>query len=110
MMMCRVKDHTAFRCSNCKGEKHGAADRRCSYFIDKLTCIQKLNPDHKYKYFPTSDPKTWESKDDMETPNDQDTVQREEEQARGEQTEEQRGRDGRGMGRLAGRQPGEGGE
>lgn len=107
---CEVHDQAEFRCSNCKGEGHGAADRRCPYFIDKLTRIQKLNPEHKYRYFPTSDPKTWETKDSMEIyTNEQDATWGDQGQTRGGWTEVRRGRDGRGSGRLAGGQQGEGG-
>jgi hypothetical protein len=103
--VCEVQDQAAFRCSNCKGEGHGAADRRCPHFIDRLTRIQKLNPEHKYKYFPTSDPKTWETKDSMDMyTNEQDATWGDQGQTRGGWTEVRRGREGRGSGRLAGGQ------
>jgi hypothetical protein len=109
-MACEAQDQSKFRCSNCKGEGHGAADRRCPYFIDKLTRIQKLNPEHKYRFFPTSDPQTWETKDSMEMyTNEQDTTWGEQGQTRGGWTDVPRGREGRGTGRLAGGHQGEGG-
>jgi hypothetical protein len=102
-VMCDVQNQADFQCSNCKGEGHGAADRQCPYFIDKLAHIQKLNPEHKYKFFPTSDPKTWEMKDNMEMyTNEQDATW-------GGWTDVRRGREGRGAGRLAGGRQGEGG-
>lgn len=108
--VCEVRDQAAFRCSNCKGEGHGAADRRCPYFIDKLARIQKSNPEHKYRFFPTSDPKSWEMKDSMEMyTNEQDATWGDQGQMRGGWTDVRRGREGRGSGRLAGGQQGEGG-
>jgi hypothetical protein len=65
--MCRADDKSR-ACSNCKVERrqhwgHGAADRNCPSFKNKLQFALERNPEAKYKYFPTDDPLTWERMD-----------------------------------------------
>ncbi|KAJ7762505.1 hypothetical protein B0H16DRAFT_1311730, partial [Mycena metata] len=61
---CMVDDE-ARACANCRiakrpHEGHGAADRSCPVFIDKLQFALERNPDAKYPYFPTpDDPSSW---------------------------------------------------
>ncbi|KAJ6596044.1 hypothetical protein B0H10DRAFT_1828590 [Mycena sp. CBHHK59/15] len=61
---CQVND-TGCACANCMVAKHphrghGAADRNCPVFADKLQFALERNPDARYKYFPTDDPESWE--------------------------------------------------
>ena len=61
---CDMTDPNLFACYNCKGTSakgHGAADRQCPAFIEQLSTLQARNPETKYKYFPTNDPKSWET-------------------------------------------------
>jgi hypothetical protein len=104
-------DPSQFKCTNCKGDKakgHGAADRRCPHFLEKLAQIQARNPENRYRFYPTSDPKTWES---AEHPNqhlnNEDTTWPDRNQRQGGWMQENG--NGRGQGRLAGGAPGTGG-
>jgi len=61
---CTVTDPAKFRCVNCKGDTakgHGAADKRCPHFLEKLTQTQAQNTENRYHYFPTSNPQTREA-------------------------------------------------
>ncbi|KAJ7123396.1 hypothetical protein C8R44DRAFT_543311, partial [Mycena epipterygia] len=52
-------------CANCKNVKrphhgHGAADRACPVFVDKLQAWMERNPTARYPYFPVvGDPSSW---------------------------------------------------
>ncbi|KAJ7138922.1 hypothetical protein C8R46DRAFT_921775, partial [Mycena filopes] len=60
-----IADDEARACANCKTAKrphegHGAADRSCPVFIDKLQFTLERNPDAKYPYFPVEgDSSSW---------------------------------------------------
>lgn len=59
---CNITDMTSFCCSNCIGANakgHGAADRNCPAFKTETEKVHNRVLDNKYKYFPTSEPKTW---------------------------------------------------
>jgi hypothetical protein len=59
---CKVTKTTA-RCINCKNttdHNHYATDKDCPLFLAEIDKLQKRNPEHKYKFFPTEDPTTWE--------------------------------------------------
>ncbi|KAJ7123708.1 hypothetical protein C8R44DRAFT_620911, partial [Mycena epipterygia] len=61
---CMVSDAER-ACSNCRAAKrsyhgHGAADRGCPVFVDKLQYALERNPEANYRYFPTDNPDTWE--------------------------------------------------
>jgi hypothetical protein len=60
---CTVKDANQFKCANCKGQGHGAADRNCRIFREKLHMLHEKLSTYAYKFFPTSDPATWERTD-----------------------------------------------
>ncbi|KAJ7698935.1 hypothetical protein B0H17DRAFT_926896, partial [Mycena rosella] len=61
---CTVADEER-ACANCKAAKrlhmgHGAADRSCPVFTDKLQFSLERNPAAKYPYFPAvNDPSSW---------------------------------------------------
>ncbi|KAJ7706761.1 hypothetical protein B0H17DRAFT_845354, partial [Mycena rosella] len=60
---CKVRDEER-ACSNCRAAKrpfcgHGAADRLCPVFKDKLQFVLERNPEAKYRFFATDDPATW---------------------------------------------------
>jgi hypothetical protein len=62
---CTVGDNER-ACSNCRRARmqyqgHGAADRSCPFFTDKLQFSLECNPDAPFKYFLTRDPETWET-------------------------------------------------
>ena len=54
-------------CSNCKAVSngkhagHGVANRRCPIFLMKLDKMNKMRSENKYKFYCTSNPKTWET-------------------------------------------------
>jgi hypothetical protein len=106
--LCTATDPSAFKCTNCKAKGHGAADRKCPYFMEKLVQVQSRDPENKYRFFPTNDPKTWEL---IEAPAPQASSQN----VAGQAATQENGRgpqeygNKRGMGRLAGGRPGGGG-
>ncbi|KAJ7123910.1 hypothetical protein C8R46DRAFT_928082, partial [Mycena filopes] len=63
-VMCKVADD-ARACANCRNAKrehqgHGAADRACPVFTDKLQFSLERNPDARYPFFPVADdPSSW---------------------------------------------------
>jgi hypothetical protein len=66
---CNVTDTTQFSCSNCIGataKGHGAADRNCPAFRSETEKLHNRVPDNKYKYFPTSEEKTWKLLNDVD--------------------------------------------
>jgi hypothetical protein len=62
---CTVKDTNKFKCTNYKGQGHGAADRNCKIFREKLHALHEKFPTYAYRFFPMSDPATWEKTDGM---------------------------------------------
>ncbi|KAF8875636.1 hypothetical protein BD779DRAFT_1425881, partial [Infundibulicybe gibba] len=50
---------TNLHCANCGKDGHGTADRQCPYFIQRLKSFQNRDPETKFKYFPSNDPRTW---------------------------------------------------
>jgi hypothetical protein len=58
-------------CANCKiakrpHEGHGAADRSCPIFQDKLQFVLERNPEAKYPFFLIAeDPSTWVTHDEQ---------------------------------------------
>lgn len=57
---CKVEERGDFKCANCKAKGHGAADRNCPVFLAESNKIRTRNTDQLYRFFPTSDPTTWE--------------------------------------------------
>ena len=49
-----------FKCANCKARGHGAADRECPVFKEKLQLLHAKILNYTYRFFPTQDPGTWE--------------------------------------------------
>jgi Zinc knuckle len=47
------------RCANCQEGGHGAADRQCRVFKERLHQARDRDPDAKYRLFPTNNPSTW---------------------------------------------------
>ena len=47
------------RCANCLKDGHGAADRGCEIYRNKLAQIQARDLDSRFRLFPTNDPNTW---------------------------------------------------
>ena len=64
---CDEKERDLMVCSNCKtmgnGKQkgHGAADRRCPIFLDRMERMNKTRKENNYKFFCTTDPATWET-------------------------------------------------
>ncbi|KAF8800488.1 hypothetical protein BYT27DRAFT_7057547, partial [Phlegmacium glaucopus] len=62
---CQEVDQTVFECSNCKTANngkhggHGAVDRRCPVFLERVERVNRLCRENKYRFFCTADPKTW---------------------------------------------------
>lgn len=48
-------------CVNCKTPGHGAWDRSCPTFREKYAAFARNRPEDEYRYYPTSDPRTWET-------------------------------------------------
>jgi hypothetical protein len=68
---CKETNTANFACSNCTGTSakgHRAADRNCSAFKTELDKLHNRIPDNKYKYFPTSVPRTWCLLNEAENP------------------------------------------
>jgi hypothetical protein len=57
---CTVEKHTDFKCANCKVKGHGAADRECPVFKERMKTLHAKIPNYAYRFFPTKDPGTWE--------------------------------------------------
>ncbi|KAJ6525116.1 hypothetical protein B0H19DRAFT_1276208 [Mycena capillaripes] len=65
---CTIDEDRLRACPNCRAAKrphrgHGAADRTCPIFVEKLQFALERNPEPNYKFFLTDDPKTWERLD-----------------------------------------------
>jgi hypothetical protein len=56
---CKIDDRDNFKCSNCLESGHGAVDRRCKIFVEKLRQMKERVPETKYKLFPTNEPPMW---------------------------------------------------
>ena len=67
MSDCAEKDKESMECSNCKAvangkqKGHGAADRRCPIFLNRVDRMNKTWKENTYKYFCTANPVTWET-------------------------------------------------
>jgi hypothetical protein len=57
---CTVESLTDFRCANCKAKGHGAADRECPIFKERMKVLHDRIPNYAYRFFPMKDPSTWE--------------------------------------------------
>lgn len=57
---CQVTDEERFRCINCKRFGHATWSRQCPTFLAQVQKMQKRQPDHCFRFFPTEDPNTWE--------------------------------------------------
>jgi hypothetical protein len=57
---CKIDGKGNLKCANCNEAGHGAADRTCRVFKEKLQSTHERNPDAKYRLFPTSEPRTWD--------------------------------------------------
>ncbi|KAF8804013.1 hypothetical protein BYT27DRAFT_7073598, partial [Phlegmacium glaucopus] len=62
---CQEADQNAFECSNCKAADngkhagHGASDRRCPVFLERVDRMNQLCRENRYRFFCTADPSTW---------------------------------------------------
>lgn len=56
---CNVTEWAHYRCINCKENGHAAWDRKCPHFLAKRMQMEKLDPHNSFKYYPTTNPKTW---------------------------------------------------
>jgi len=63
-----MTDRAEYKCVNCKGTGHGAADRNFPIFIAKSRELQARANDVQYRFFPTADPATWEQEVDHTAP------------------------------------------
>lgn len=57
---CQVTDEAKFRCVNCKRSGHTTWSRQCPTFLAQVQKMQRRQPDHGFRFFPTEDPQTWE--------------------------------------------------
>ncbi|KAJ7037836.1 hypothetical protein C8F04DRAFT_1256745 [Mycena alexandri] len=56
---CSVTDAGPFACANCRVNGHAAVDRACPEFLKEQQKRRVRDPTIDYRYFPTSDPRTW---------------------------------------------------
>ncbi|KAF8806701.1 hypothetical protein BYT27DRAFT_7024691, partial [Phlegmacium glaucopus] len=62
---CTKTNQNTLECSNCQAKNngyakgHGAADRRCPVFLERVERMNKMHQENAYKYFCTTDPDTW---------------------------------------------------
>ena len=56
---CQAMREKPMRCANCLKDGHGAADRGCEIYRNKLAQIRARDPDSRFRLFPTNDPNTW---------------------------------------------------
>jgi hypothetical protein len=113
---CPVSDPKLLKCHNCRDKEtwpHTTADRRCPTFVAAVQKLHARTPDSRYRYFVTNDPATWELMPGKENndlySNIQDAMWQNGEDWRGGWTAARQSKAGRGFGRLAGGQWGEGG-
>jgi len=114
---CQETDQGTFTCSNCKtannGKQggHGASDRRCPVFLERVDRVNHLCRENKYRFFCTADPKTWETLEGGEVHrNFQDASWERDGNWQGGWTQGNTPHNqGGGQGRLAGGRRGEGG-
>lgn len=69
---CTAEDAGELKCANCMREGHGAGDRSCPIFKAKLVSMHAKIPGYAYRFFPTSDPSTWEKNEGTATEQTQD--------------------------------------
>ena len=107
--LCEENDKGKWECSNCrtagngKHKGHGAADRRCQIFLNRVDRMNKSRQENQYRFFCTTDPATWEtyeqrSNEGQHTPDSHGQNQAGDKQGRGG-----------ARGRLGGGKRGEGG-
>lgn len=64
---CEENSKDRWECSNCKAagngnhKGHGAADRRCPIFLNRVERMYTTRQENRYKFFCTNDPATWET-------------------------------------------------
>ncbi|KAJ3991137.1 hypothetical protein F5050DRAFT_1581920 [Lentinula boryana] len=102
---CQVTDQQLF-CTNCRKAGHGAASRDCPVFQGKLRERSKWDAERNYRLFVTKDPNTWGR---MNEPVQEDFNQRWRAKVSEKYNEWTTVQRGKGRGRLAGGEPGEGG-
>lgn len=76
---CDITDTSHFCCTNCTGSNakgHGAADRNCPAFKTEQEKLHNRIPDNKYKFFPTSAPRTWKLLNEPDFPTEPQQQQR----------------------------------
>ncbi|OSX55843.1 hypothetical protein POSPLADRAFT_1084323, partial [Postia placenta MAD-698-R-SB12] len=56
---CMVQSREDRFCVNCEMAGHGAWDRACPTFRAKYANFARNRPEDEYRYYPTSDPRTW---------------------------------------------------
>jgi hypothetical protein len=64
---CQVSETANLKCANCKASGHGAADRACPVFKEKARMLHAKIPNYEYRFFPTTDPHTWEKDSALQT-------------------------------------------
>lgn len=106
---CTITDTRHFHCANCQTDGHGAADRHCPAFLAQVQQMQEWTPENKYQFFPTNDPRSWESsKPETLYTNTQDLTWQDKGAWKGGWTQPRADRQRKGRGRLAGGPPGAG--
>ena len=56
---CKITDHSAYRCANCKEDGHAAWDRDCPTLRAKVRARFARQPDAGFRFFVTNNPETW---------------------------------------------------
>ena len=57
---CEVVDQAHFWCTSCKAVGHMSWDWLCPAFIEVSSQLERTDPEHTYRFFPTHKPWTWE--------------------------------------------------
>jgi hypothetical protein len=63
---CHEADQNTFECSNCRTAKngkqagHGAADRQCPVFLERVERANRQYRENGYRFYCTKDPRSWE--------------------------------------------------
>lgn len=108
---CIATDQSKFNCTNCKQTGHGPGDRDCPTTKQAVLKMIQRNPVSQLPYFPTSNSKTWEWEQQVDTYNSPQnaTCINDDGTYGGGWTEVHGGKGGKGTGRLGGGKAGAGG-
>lgn len=61
---CKIDDPRDHHCVNCERKGHASWSRECPEFKARRERLLANTPDSSYIFYPTSDPKTWEQRND----------------------------------------------